>query len=218
MLPESLQLIRPRSVVFGIVILRCVCNNIWLQNWLLSAERFYDNTRVLCHTSSGVKSVLEVDKDILCCGNNDDITRWIIICIGICLCCMIIFIFIINILIRDHFRLLRKTPIERSHQYEEYISCNEQDDNLRHLISYMLLPYLKEKGVSVFLPYRDCRPGTPREDEIREKISKSKNVLIILSEVYDDTSKRWLAWELRYSWIHYRRLAKEYCNCKLRFP
>ncbi|CAG2190418.1 unnamed protein product [Mytilus edulis] len=43
---------------------------------------------------------------------------------------------------------------------------------------------------------------TPRMGEIREKISKSKNILIILS-VYDDASKRWLC-ELRYSWINYR--------------
>ncbi|VDI27711.1 Hypothetical predicted protein [Mytilus galloprovincialis] len=35
-------------------------------------------------------------------------------------------------------------------------------------------------------------------------MAKSRNVLIILSEVYDDISKRWLACELRYSRLNYR--------------
>ncbi|CAC5410454.1 unnamed protein product [Mytilus coruscus] len=210
-LSESLKIIRPRAVLFGTVNLKCVCRNIWLQNWLLSAGRFYNNTRVMCHTSAGVKSILDVDKDILGCENDGVVNKWLTICLGMCLCCTVVSIFIIYnfrtemyILLREHFRLLRKTSIPLSLDYEVYISCNEQDDNLRHWITYILLPYLKGKRLSVFLPYRDCIPGTPREDEIRETMSKSRNILIILSKVYDDISKRWLACELRYSWLNYR--------------
>lgn len=77
-------------------------------------------------------------------------------------------------------------------------------NNLRKWIKHTLLPYLKGKRLSVFLPYRDCQPGTPREDEIREMMTKSRNILIILSEVYDDIAKRWLECELKYSWLNYR--------------
>ncbi|XP_063448743.1 toll-like receptor 13 [Mytilus trossulus] len=210
-LSESLKLIRPRAVSFGRVDLKCVCKDIWLQNWLLSAGRFYNNTQIMCHTSSGVKSILEIDKDILECENESVVTRWITFSLGISLFCIIVSFFVIYnfridvyILFREHARLFRKTTNPLSFEYEVYISCNEQDENLRHWITNILLPYLQERRINVFLPYRDCLPGTPREDDIREKMSKSRNVLIILSEVYDDISKRWLACELRYSRLNYR--------------
>ncbi|VDI27710.1 Hypothetical predicted protein [Mytilus galloprovincialis] len=210
-IPKSLKTHRPCDVLFGTVNISCGCSDIWLQNWLPSSGHCFNNTRVMCHTSAGLMSILDIDKYLIGCSDADSITMWVQICLGICLCCIIVSALIINqfrlemyILLREYLFTFRQMSNSPPIAYDVYISCNEQDPNLRKWITYTLLSYFKDKRLSVFLPYRDCQPGTPREDEIRETMAKSRNMVIILSEVCDDISKPWLSLELRYAWLNYR--------------
>jgi hypothetical protein len=82
---------------------------------------------------------------------------------------------------RPILKLVRKKPTSGI-EYDVYVSCNEADTNLRIWISRVMIPFLEERNLKVFLPYRDCTIGRSRDDETA--VSQSMNYIIILSEKY----------------------------------
>ncbi|CAG2230867.1 unnamed protein product [Mytilus edulis] len=211
---RSLRNLRPCNVQLGRLDLVCTCNDLWFQSWLPSPTMpCYNNTLIFCKTETGYKSITKVTKSELGC-TEDSHLKWFNLCIGILISLVVIFAFTgynfyieIYILWRRFLRKVSRPVSRNSFQYDIYISCNEDDDGLRNWISCELLSHLNDRGLKSFLPYRDCQPGRPREEEIIDSISKSKSILVLLSDLHHlerESTKAWISCEWKYTWLKYR--------------
>ncbi|XP_063397233.1 toll-like receptor 8 [Mytilus trossulus] len=211
---RSLRNLRPCNVQLGRLDIVCTCTDLWFQSWLPSSTMpCYNNTRIFCKTETGYKSITQVSKSDLGC-IEDYHLKWFNLIIGILLSLVVIFAFTgyhfyleIYILWRRFFGKISRQVSGNSFQYDIYISCNDEDDGLRDWISNELLPHLNDRGLKSFLPYRDCQLGRPREEEIIDTISKSKTVLVLLSDLNQLTrksTKTWISCEWKYAWLNYR--------------
>ncbi|CAC5367112.1 unnamed protein product [Mytilus coruscus] len=188
---RSLRNLRPCNVQLRRLDLVCTCKDLWFQSWLPSSTMpCYNNTRIFCMTKTGYKSITQITKSELGCTEDYHLT-WFNLCIGILITLVVIFAFTgcnfyieIYILWRRFLRKVSRPVSRNSFQYDIYISCNEDDDGLRNWISCELLPNLYDRGLKSFLPYRDCQPGMPREEEIIDTVSKSKSILVHLSDLH----------------------------------
>ncbi|XP_052073867.1 toll-like receptor 13 [Mytilus californianus] len=211
---RSIGNFRPCNVQLGRLDIVCTCKDLWLQSWLPSSTMpCYNNTWIFCRTETGYKSITQITKSELGC-TEDYHLKWFNLCIGIIVSLVVIFAFAgynfyveIYILWRRFLRKISRPVSRNSFQYDIYISCNEDDDGLRNWISYELLPHLNDRGLKSFLPYRDCQPGRPREEEVIDILSKSKIILVLLSDLHHlsrESTKAWISCEWKYAWVNYR--------------
>ncbi|CAC5367109.1 unnamed protein product [Mytilus coruscus] len=211
---KSLRNLRPCKVQLGRLDIVCRCTDLWFQSWLPSSTMpCYNNTLIFCRTETGYKSISQITKSELGC-TKDYHLKWFNLCIGLVVSLIIIFAFAgynfyveIYILWKRFLGNIIRPVSRNSFQYDIYISCNEDDDGLRNWISYELLPHLNDRGLKSFLPYRDCQPGRPREEEVIDILPKSKIILVLLSDLHHlsrESTKAWISCEWKYAWVNYR--------------
>ncbi|CAC5367106.1 unnamed protein product [Mytilus coruscus] len=116
-----------------------------------------------------------------------------------------IFRFEIFITARKILKYFKKIVVSSNlYAYDVYVSCNEDDAALRRWLTSSFVPFLEDENLRVFLPYRDCELGSPREEEIIDVMSKSLNFVIFLCEDYEGLADIWVQKEWKYAWFNYR--------------
>ncbi|KAK3085799.1 hypothetical protein FSP39_008835 [Pinctada imbricata] len=88
--------------------------------------------------------------------------------------------------------------------YLSNVSALEKNQDLFAWINSKFVPSLEGHGYRLFLPYRDLEPGSIREEELRERMFHSKNVIVFLSEDYISDDSTWSVIEWRLAWNAYR--------------
>ncbi|VDI76241.1 Hypothetical predicted protein [Mytilus galloprovincialis] len=211
--PRTLQILNPCQINIGEVVIHCKCKDIWLQNWLPSIHsKCFNNTRVYCKYNNEKIHILNMTRHELGCRLYNDF----ILCLNIALAVTVFIVTISSLSIYtirfELFIMTRKflkyckgivVPSD-AYAYDIYISCNENDVYLRHWLSSSLVPFLQEEKFRVFLPYRDCQIGRPREEETIDIMSTSLNFVILLSEDSESSTEMWINKEWKYAWYNYR--------------
>ncbi|XP_071180203.1 toll-like receptor 7 [Mytilus edulis] len=210
-IPRSLQMLKPCQVAFGQLIMKCKCEDLWLKTWLpLQFQSCATNTQVLCEHNGLLRSITKMGKVDLGCPetNNNGSLLNISICSAFATV-IIIASFIFNfrsevfILTRSLFNFVKKPVAPNCIKHDIYISVNEDDPLVRKWLLTSLVPYLEGKGIDVFLFFRDSEFGAPREQETIEVMSKSRNFIILLSDITNG-SQEWNKKEWKYAWNYYK--------------
>ncbi|VDH99276.1 Hypothetical predicted protein [Mytilus galloprovincialis] len=210
-IPRSLQMLKPCQIALGQIIMTCKCEDLWLKTWLpLQYQSCARNTQVLCEHNGLLRSINEMDKVDLGCSvtNNNASLLNISICsvfAAVIITTSIIFKFRSEffILTRSLFNFVKKPVAPNCIKHDIYISANEDDPLVRKWLLTSLVPYLEGKGFDVFLFFRDSAFGAPREQETIDVMSKSRNFIILLSDITNGTQE-WNKKEWKYAWNYYK--------------
>ncbi|CAC5367121.1 unnamed protein product [Mytilus coruscus] len=212
-IPRTLQTLNPCQIYFGEVVIHCKCKDIWLQNWLPSFHsKCFNNTRVYCKYNNEKVHILNMSKHGFGCRLYNEDILWLNISLAVTAfivtvssVLIYIFRFEIFITVRKILKYFKKIVVSSNlYAYDVYISCNEDDATLRHWLTSSFVPHLEDENIRVFLPFRDCELGSPREEEIIDVMSKSLNFVIFLCENYDGSADLWVQKEWKYAWFNYR--------------
>ncbi|CAG2230869.1 unnamed protein product [Mytilus edulis] len=189
-LPRSLQMLKPCQIALGQIIMKCKCEDLWLKIWLpLQYQSCAGNTQVLCEHNGLLRSITEMEEVDLGCPetNNNASLLNISICsafAAVIIIASIIFKFRSEffILTRSLFNFVKKPVAPNCIKHDIYISANEDDPLVR-------------KWDSAF--------GAPREQETIDVMSKSRNFIILLSDITNGTQE-WNKKEWKYAWNYYK--------------
>lgn len=212
-IPRALQALKPCQIYLGLIVLECKCEDTWIQNWLPSSHsKCYNNTRMFCYNKNELVNILSMTNADLGCKFYSEYILWLTISLAVIVFILavsstIIFYFRFEIFImsRKLMKYLQTSEVRLElYTYDVYISCSEDDANLRRWLTSTLVPFLENENLRVFLPFRDSEFGHPREEGIIETMTKSLNFVIILSEHYDDYSETWIEKEWKYAWFNYK--------------
>ncbi|CAC5367136.1 unnamed protein product [Mytilus coruscus] len=211
-LHRSIAVLNPCNIYLGTIIMQCECDDIWLQQWLPKEEsKCAKNLQVLCRKEKQLISIKNMSKEDLGCRIPNKNIIWISIFIVaafvlVVLLSAVIYIFRFEIYIigRKVIKKCNRSSFPLTLSYDVYISCNEDDENIRQWLLSNLLPNLEQKPLKVFWPCRDSVIGSSREQEIIEVMSRSHYFIIVLSEKYNGPL-RWNEKEWKYAWHNYTR-------------
>ncbi|CAC5421174.1 unnamed protein product [Mytilus coruscus] len=212
-IPRTLQTLNPCQIYLGEVAIHCKCKDIWLQNWLPSFHsKCFDNTKVYCKYNNEKVHILNMTKHGLGCRLYNEDILWLNISLAVTVfivtvSSVLIYIFRFEIFItaRKILKYFKKIVVSsKLYAYDVYVSCNEDDATLRRWLTSSFVPFLEDENLRVFLPFRDCELGSPREEEIIEVMSKSINFVIFLCEDYESLADIWVQKEWKYAWFNYR--------------
>ncbi|CAC5367115.1 unnamed protein product [Mytilus coruscus] len=210
-IPRSLQMLKPCQIALGQIIMKCECEDLWLKTWLpLQYQSCARNTEVLCEHNGLLRSITEINKlDLGCSETNNNAS---LINISICSACVAVIIIALIIfklrseffiLTRSFFNFVKKPVAPNCIKHDIYISADEDDPLLRKWLLTSLVPYLERKGFDVFLFFRDSAFGAPREQETIDVMSKSRNFIILLSDITNG-NQEWNRKEWKYAWNYYK--------------
>ncbi|VDH93687.1 Hypothetical predicted protein [Mytilus galloprovincialis] len=210
-IPRSFQMLKPCQIALGQIIIKCECEDLWLKIWLpLQYQSCTGNTQVLCEHNGLLRSITEMDKVDLSCSktnNNASLFNMSISSAFFAMITIAVIIFKLRseffILTRSFWNFVKKPVAPNCIKHDIYISANEDDPLLRKWLLTSLVPYLERKGFDVFLFFRDSAFGAPREQETIDVMSKSRNFIILLSDITNGTQE-WNKKEWKYAWNYYK--------------
>ncbi|CAC5367124.1 unnamed protein product [Mytilus coruscus] len=206
-IPRSLQMLKQCQISSGQIIMKCTCKDVWLKIWLpLQYQNCANSTQVLCNNNGLLPPITEIEKENIGCSASVKNTSLVnsSICaavFAVITCAMIVYklrfeLFISTRTVMNFFR----NPLSPSSVIHDiYISSNEDDELIRKWLLTSLVPCLEKKGFDVFLFFRNSTIGKPWEQETIDVISKSRNLIIFLS---DDAkgNQQWNKREWNYAW------------------
>ncbi|XP_062594973.1 protein toll-like [Saccostrea cucullata] len=198
-IPENIQyLIRYEETELSHNPFKCTCDMVWMAEWINFAPEDNPNRDIQCtYEKDDVYKIREVTERLLNC--TYDVAIGLTIGFAILLTLVIVAVIWAKrcpyetkvILYRffryhpwDKYRVDRELVAE----YDAYVSF---DDNNIHIRQWVLRKFVKrleeEKPCyKFFVPIRNLIPGEDKADGIINNMEKSKRVIIILSDKYDE--------------------------------
>lgn len=166
-LHRSIEVLNPCNIYLGTISMQCECDDIWLQEWLPKEEsKCAKNMQTLCRKEKILMFHEIMSKEDLGCTIPNKNIPWIssfivgAFVLAVLLSEVIyIFRFEIYIIGRRIIKNVKRSSIPLKLSYDVYISCNEDDENIRLWLSSNLLPNLEQKTLKVFWPCRDSVMG-----------------------------------------------------------
>ncbi|XP_063448633.1 uncharacterized protein LOC134728127 [Mytilus trossulus] len=210
-IPRSLQMLKPCQIALGQIIMKCECQDLWLKIWLpLEYQSCTGNTQIVCDHNGVLRPITEMNKVDLGCSEANNNASLLNMSICSAFAAVIIIASILFklrsecfILTRSIFNFVKKPVAPNCIKHDIYISANEDDPLVRKWLLTSLVPYLEGKGFDVFLFFRDSAFGAPREQQTIDVMSKSRNFIILLSDITNGTQE-WNKKEWKYAWNYYK--------------
>ncbi|XP_063404472.1 protein toll-like [Mytilus trossulus] len=208
-IPRGFQLLNPCFAQIGRAEIKCECKHMWIKDWLhnKNAAKCENKTLVICVKDSGQIPMLSINRDDLC------VTSIITYqTLSIILCVLSILMFVVSVILyyyRYEIYLLvrhiksKSNKISVINKYDVYFSFDDDNPFLRYWVFNFLDLKLKQAGYRNFIPCRDTLPGAVHEENMINKITNSRNFLIILSKTYEDDDNIWMKLEWKYIWHHF---------------
>ncbi|VDH98902.1 Hypothetical predicted protein [Mytilus galloprovincialis] len=210
-IPRSLQMLKPCQIALGKIIMKCKCEDLWLKIWLpLQYQSCTGNTQIVCEHNGLLRPITEMEKVDLGCSETNNNASLLNMSICSAFAAVIIIASMVFklryecfILTRSIFNFCKKPVAPHCIKHDIYISANEDDPLVRKWLLTSFVPYLERKGFDVFIFFRDSAFGAPREQETIDVMSKSRNFIILLSDITNGTQE-WNKREWRYAWNYYK--------------
>ena len=178
--------------------LECNCDMVWMTDWVKLSPSDDDDRDIMC-APKGADPILitSVTESLLNC--NYDIEIGLAIGFGLLLILVVIVVVwakrcpyetkvLVYKFLRIHPQDKYKVDEQETTEHDLYVSCDDEDIHIRQWVLRKLAKRLEEEKprYKVFVPVRDLIAGFERADSIITNMEKSRRVLIILSENYDD--------------------------------
>ncbi|KAL3866582.1 hypothetical protein ACJMK2_043869 [Sinanodonta woodiana] len=183
--PKIIQYLPSDSIDLEHTVLFCDCDTLWLSDWL--DLRQISSEFIFCETENhGRVKAINLQGLLLSECQDSPITSAIVsislatavILLGVPSFLIYNFKYELTILFRRH------DPSICEFEYSVYISADEGNATMRSWIKHVLLPFLQNSGYRIYLPMRDCLPGSIAEEECKNILQKTRCFLVILSESY----------------------------------
>lgn len=210
-IPTSFKSKDPCKLHLGYVYIPCNCQTQWVPNWL--AVRKLDTcanlSNIFCETSAGNTPAFDFDFKSLDCNPNNSLRDSVLSVAGAALLCIVALALCYNY--RYEIYLLRNNPTKprkNNLQYKNdvYITVHEDDQAQVIWALKILIPYLGNRGYSVYFPPTDGIIGNIREEEIINQVGKSRNYIVLLTGKFTENGcdEMWQGMEWRYIWNSFK--------------
>ncbi|KAK3097225.1 hypothetical protein FSP39_007706 [Pinctada imbricata] len=205
-IPENVKLLNPCRVKFPNVHFVCTCKNIWIKDWLMKSHSSNTGKKAcnidnfFCKTKTKVIRLVEFNADRLFCDREYDIYARDVLITSITLILSSIvalwtlsyFRFEIVILLRKrYFTCTYRSMSRRRHEYDVFISFDEQRVDIRKWVMKELIPMLQKEDYSFYVPTISLPIGEIRTEEIERVVLKCQNYIVVLSDEYFGEGTIW---------------------------
>ncbi|KAK3096928.1 hypothetical protein FSP39_004852 [Pinctada imbricata] len=204
-LPKEIASFESSNVNISFLTLDCTCEDemyTWLPDWI-KASGTHKQIDVFCVIDEENVPASDISKQRLGC------TNFIPLYITATVFVILLILGVLAIYCRYELYLLCRNRCQSDnsnemHKYHLYIAYDDQDAILATWIIEKFCPSLERRGYVVFLPSRDTRPGTPKEEEIRGAIKRSQNVVFFLTDDFVSGKDLWMMIEYRSAWNNFK--------------
>ena len=205
-----------KSIHLGMNPFSCNCELLWFRDWARETKKLEAYPfKYVCWSPS------KLDGKLLSAFNEtaDDICQrpspWVILrivipTVSVAFILVVILLYTQLPLIQNGVYLLRlkqsgyvKLVNEEAYKYSAYLVFCEQD---RKWVIEYLYRILENEGIDACIPDRDFNVGDVHSDQIADNISKSKKLVVVLSN--DFAQDEWCQWQLQFALERIRQKGK----------
>ena len=204
-IPSTFKHLDQRKIRLGICNITCDCEAKWIKDWMGVRHDDSGKNAIFCKTSLGNTPLFTYDFDSLDC-KSDGILTYVFIVLA-----ALFILLSLGVLIMYKYRheitLLRKNPtISRQNAptftYDVYIILNENNRDALVWTNTVLVPKLKSSGYITYLPYTDEPIGYVKEEHIIQMLSKSRDVIALLTTEFIATENDLNTFYTNLEWRH----------------
>ncbi|XP_062594966.1 slit homolog 1 protein-like [Saccostrea cucullata] len=198
-IPENIQFKTPyEKTKLRINPFKCTCDMVWMAEWINFAPEDNTNRDIQCtHEKDDVYKIREVTESLLNC--TYDVAIGLTIGFAILLTLVIVAVvwakrcpYETKVIL---YRIFRYHPWDKYRvdrelvaEYDAYLSFDDTNIYIRQWVLRKFVKRLEEEKpcYKFFVPIRNLIPGEDKADGIINNMEKSKRVIIILSNEYDE--------------------------------
>ena len=197
-LPATFQALDPKALLLDLHTLKCSCDLEWFPAWLRHSRDHHLND-VTCTKEGGERILLmSATRDDLGCNIHPEHshTHSVVLIVALVLVtgtASLLAVFRHEVLVMAHRCSARREAnynnrqypaILNNHRFDVFISMNGDSIDDSEWVREVLLPALDRRGLSSYLPLRDCPPGSVEIDEATKRMNDSAAALVVLSPDY----------------------------------
>eukprot|EP00105_Crassostrea_gigas_P035225 XP_019919373.1 PREDICTED: uncharacterized protein LOC109617541 [Crassostrea gigas] len=215
-IPITFKQLDQHRVKLGICNITCDCSSKWVKEWIFAKYDNSNHNELYCKASGGNIPIISFNFDALDCAV-DQFLIYIAIALALFLIILSVGMFVLYNY-RYELVLIHKNPtIGRENMvsmlYDIYIVVNENNDEALLWTKTVLTHKLKRLGYNTYFPCRDNILGDLREEQIIQMLSKSRDVIVLLTSEFNSDEENlntlYANLEWRHAWNNFKTNSSE---------